>query len=195
MKTYLFFDTETSGLHCDCKTNTPFPRMLTFAGVLASEDGETIETYYDVVKVRFKIPPFATKINKITNEYCKERGKPLKEVMLKIKELIERADVLVAHNYEFDLDVLKGEFGKINADKDIFTTLETIKYHDTMMESTDFCKLPPHPGYTGYKFPRLAELHRILFGCDFEGAHNALSDTLACKKCFFELKRLGIITD
>jgi DNA polymerase-3 subunit epsilon len=60
----------------------------------------------------------------------------------------------------------------------------------TMMKSTSFCKLPAK---RGYKWPKLDELHQTLFGCDFEGAHDAGSDVLATVKCFFELVRLGVI--
>jgi hypothetical protein len=37
------------------------------------------------------------------------------------------------------------------------------------------------------------ELHRKLFGCDFEGAHDASFDVAATAKCFWELVRLGVI--
>lgn len=61
-----------------------------------------------------------------------------------------------------------------------------------MLESVDLCKLPGrYPG--NYKWPKLIELHNHLFGCDFEGAHDALDDVKATVKCFFELKKCGLI--
>jgi DNA polymerase III epsilon subunit-like protein len=60
-----------------------------------------------------------------------------------------------------------------------------------MQSSTDFCKIK---GRRGYKWPSLEELHILLFGDTFESAHSALADVRACAKCFFELKRRGVIS-
>ena len=62
----------------------------------------------------------------------------------------------------------------------------------TMKATVDFCKIPDN---YGYKYPKLQELHKKLFGYPFEDAHNAMTDIIATKKCFFELKRRGIIND
>ena len=59
--------------------------------------------------------------------------------------------------------------------------------------STDFCQIPNQNGFASFKWPKLEELHRKLFEVDFEGAHDALNDVMACAKCFFELKRLEVI--
>jgi DNA polymerase III epsilon subunit-like protein len=58
----------------------------------------------------------------------------------------------------------------------------------TMESTTNFCAL--HGPY-GYKWPKLSELHRKLFRCDFEEAHNAAVDITATAKCFWELRRIG----
>ncbi|MGB5134457.1 MAG: hypothetical protein WBN89_04710 [Prochlorococcaceae cyanobacterium] len=55
---------------------------------------------------------------------------------------------------------------------------------------TALCQLP---GRYGYKWPRLNELHRHLFGRGMGAAHNALVDVQACARCFFELQRRGVI--
>lgn len=47
--------------------------------------------------------------------------------------------------------------------------------------------------YGRFKWPKLIELHRKLFGTGFDDAHDALADVKACGKCFFEMKRRGII--
>ncbi|MBR3480843.1 MAG: hypothetical protein IKH32_09190 [Prevotella sp.] len=60
----------------------------------------------------------------------------------------------------------------------------------TMQSSTDFCRIR---GYYGYKFPKLQELYWKLFGEDFDDAHNAMSDIEATERCFWELKKSGII--
>ena len=60
-----------------------------------------------------------------------------------------------------------------------------------MKSMTDIMQLP---GPYGFKYPSLNELHNWLFGCSFEGAHDALDDVKATAKCFFELKRKKLIT-
>jgi DNA polymerase III epsilon subunit-like protein len=45
----------------------------------------------------------------------------------------------------------------------------------------------------GHKWPKLSELHQKLFGVTFEEAHDAAVDIEATAKCFWELKRRGII--
>jgi hypothetical protein len=44
------------------------------------------------------------------------------------------------------------------------------------------------------KWPKLIELHQILFKEDFDSAHDAFADISATKRCFFELLNLNIIT-
>ena len=60
----------------------------------------------------------------------------------------------------------------------------------TMQASTAYCAIP---GPYGYKWPKLDELHRKLFGQGFTGAHNAASDIGATAKCFWELRRRRLI--
>ena len=59
-----------------------------------------------------------------------------------------------------------------------------------MLSSINYCKIL---GKDGYKYPKLQELYRKLFGKEFEDAHDALCDTEATEKCFWELKKQGII--
>jgi len=47
--------------------------------------------------------------------------------------------------------------------------------------------------YDELKWAKLIELHKKLFGVEFDGQHDAKYDVAACMKCFFELKERGII--
>ena len=60
----------------------------------------------------------------------------------------------------------------------------------TMKSSTGYCKIP---GNYGYKWPKLSELHLKLFGEDFEEAHDASADINATEKCFWEMRKIGLI--
>jgi formylglycine-generating enzyme required for sulfatase activity len=60
----------------------------------------------------------------------------------------------------------------------------------TMLLSTNYCRIP---GYYGYKYPKLQELYRKLFGVTFDGVHNSFTDVNATVKCFWEMNRIGLI--
>ena len=60
-----------------------------------------------------------------------------------------------------------------------------------MQSSTNYCAIPGF--YGNYKWPTLDELHRKLFNTGFEDAHDASVDINATAKCFWELKRRGVI--
>ena len=83
-------------------------------------------------------------------------------------------------------NVFGAEFERLR----MMTTLFLKPKYCTMKLSTDYCKLP---GKKGFKSPRLAELHQVLFGSDFVNAHNALADVEATARCFWELKNRKVI--
>lgn len=63
----------------------------------------------------------------------------------------------------------------------------------TKERSTSYCAIPSPNGFNDYKWPTLSELHRKLFGTDFENSHSAFADVNATVKCFWEMKKLGLI--
>lgn len=192
MKTkYLFFDTETTGLPNNWKAPASdlnnWPRMIQIGWILCDQDGNKINVKDYIIKPEnFTIPTETSNIHGITTELAEKQGHDLRVVLEELNELIEQADCIVAHNINFDTKVLEAEFIR----KNITTQLNKKNKICTMEMSTDYCAIP---GYYGYKFPKLSELHIKLFGHDFEKAHNAAADISATEKCFWELKRLGIM--
>jgi len=116
-----------------------------------------------------------------------KNGVALKSVLTAITPHIEKASVLVAHNVEFDERILGAELLRAGSPN----IVEAKERRCTMQAATDYCRLP---GQYGYKWPSLHELHMTLFGQPFEGAHDALVDACACARCYFELKRLRVMT-
>jgi DNA polymerase-3 subunit epsilon len=99
---------------------------------------------------------------------------------------LENVTQVVGHNISFDLNIVGAELlrqGWVNA-------LVTRPSICTMREGTDYCQLP---GRYGYKWPTLTELHFKLFGTEFESAHDALADTEACMRCYFELRNKRVL--
>jgi DNA polymerase III epsilon subunit-like protein len=134
----------------------------------------------------FTIPDEAARIHGITTDRALKEGKDLKPVLEEFQALLGQAKYLVAHNMSFDEKILGAEFLR----NDMPDTLPAKAKICTMQSATNFCALP---GPYGFKWPKLSELHGKLFQTDFEAAHNAAADVAATVKCFWELKRLGVI--
>lgn len=188
---FLFFDTETTGL--PKRWNAPvtdlenWPRLVQLAWMMYDTNGQLLECGDAlVIPEGFVIPPEASQVHGITTAIAREKGRPLQEVMEQFAEKIDQAYALVGHNISFDECIVGAEFERLR----MMTSLFLKPKYCTMKSSTDYCKLP---GKKGFKSPRLAELHRILFGKDFDNAHNALADVEATARCFWELRKRGVI--
>ena len=189
---YLFFDTETTGIPLNRKAllsdSRNWPRVVQLAWLMQDEQGNELGFGASIVKpLGFTIPSDAAHIHGITTEKAAWEGRPLDEVMAEFSSQVSGADILVAHNMDFDEKVIGAELfrlGMANAIKDK-------KRLCTMWSSMRFCAIPGSFG--GYKWPKLDELHRKLFGQGFSGAHDAVSDMRATAKCFRELRRRGVV--
>ena len=188
---YLFFDTETNGLpkNWDAPITelSNWPRLVQVAWILFDNDGNEIENNDYIIKpVGFSIPLEASSIHGITTERAEKEGIDLKISLEEFSKQIERATHLVAHNMNFDEKIMGAEFLRSGYDNPV----PDKKRICTMQSTTDFCAIE---GYYGYKWPKLSELHIKLFGFDFEDAHDAAADIKATAKCFWELKKRGIM--
>ena len=188
---YLFFDTETTGVPKDW--NAPigdlnnWPRLVQLAYLVYDTEGNLVLSKETVIKPDgFLIPKAASDVHGITTDYAIKNGSNLSVVLADFKEQCIKAEFLVAHNINFDSKIMGAEFLR----KLSRNPLSDHKQLCTMEASTDYCKIQ---GRFGYKWPKLSELHMKLFGDDFEGAHDALADIEATARCFWELRRLGLI--
>jgi DNA polymerase III epsilon subunit-like protein len=188
---YLFFDSETSGLPQKWKAPVSdfpnWPRLVQLAWVVCGEGGEdAVAREYIIRPEGFEISPGSTQVHGITTERALAEGVALKGVLDEFAAAVADANALVAHNISFDEKIIGAEFLRGGA----ANVLEGKTRRCTMKESVDYCQLP---GNFGFKWPTLSELHTKLFGVGFDEAHNALADCNACMKCFFRLKSLGEI--
>lgn len=190
---YLFFDTETTGLPKDWKAPITdlnnWPRLVQLAYLFYDNNGNRIDGGNSIVKPEgFTIPAEAARIHGISTDRARNEGRDLPIVLQEFQALVQQADYLVAHNIRFDEKIIGAEFLRNKMDD----SLPGKKKICTMQSSTNYCALP---GVCGYKWPKLTELHQKLFQTGFEEAHNAAADITATVKCFWELKRLGIIEE
>ena len=88
-------------------------------------------------------------------------------------------------NCFFDVAMIRREYARTRRPDRI----SGMRAYCTMKGTADICRLPGRFG--SYKWPKLDELHRFVFGQALQGAHDARADVEACARCFFELKKRG----
>lgn len=196
----LIFDTETTGkiqklnkfhkpsiFETDC-----WPRIVELAWVLYEDEGQVLSKEASLILPdNFVIPEESIKIHNISNALAKEEGLPLNTVLLSFLEAVKTADVLVAHNIEFDMKVLCSELARQKRLDDI-QILQHKRNFCTMLTGTSVCQIPSP--YGNYKWPSLAELYRKLLGTEMGQAHRAMFDVEATASCFFKLLEMKRIT-
>ena len=188
---YLFFDTETTGVPQDYNAPTSnsrnWPRLVQLSWITTDDDCNILtESDYIVYPDGFVIPSDAAKLHGITTNIAKDKGRPLEVVLERFSKDFNSANTIVGHNIAFDKKIVGAELIRLGL-KDIMNSKKSLC---TMESATDYCKIP---GSYGYKWPKLQELHKKLFGCEFEDAHNSMSDVKATLKCFKEMRKKGLI--
>ena len=191
MSTYVFFDTETTGVPRDYKapyTDTGnWPRVVQLSWLVVDENGLELSRHDHIIKpVGFEIPDQAAAIHGISTARALSEGEDLRSVINEFCADVRACGCVVGHNVDFDIKVTQAECCRLGEVQPF--TRKVVR--DTMKESTDYCNIP---GKFGPKWPRLDELHRKLFGCGFEDAHNSLADIEATCKCFWELVRRDVM--
>ncbi|MBE0675747.1 MAG: 3'-5' exonuclease, partial [Bacteroidales bacterium] len=185
-------DTETTGLPKNWKAPVNdlnnWPRLVQIAWLSYDINGSLIsDKDYIIAPDDYTIPISAVRVHGITTEKAQKEGGILKSILSEFETFITQSEFLVAHNMSFDEKVLGAEFLRNN----MGNPLSSMKRICTMERTTSFCAIPSSFG--DYKWPSLSELHNKLFGYKIQELHNATSDIRITAKCFWELRRLGII--
>jgi DNA polymerase-3 subunit alpha len=191
---YILVDTETSGKPLDYKAPPSdfnawgTARMVQLAWIEYDENGKKLSAHDYLIKPDgFHIPMDAIEVHGITNERAHEKGIPVKQVLDLFREALSRHPYMVAHNVDFDKNVIGSEFLRTGDDNPVDAVFTVC----TMKSTVNFVQAK---GFGGrYKWPKLSELHMKLFNTKFDGAHDALVDTEALGRCFFKLQELGIL--
>lgn len=188
---YLFFDTETNGLPKNWKASVKdlsnWPRLVQIAWILYDKSGNEIERNDHIIKPEgFSIPKKTASVHGISTKRAISEGQDLLFVLDEFKTQVQKTTYLVAHNMSFDKKIVGAEFLR----KEMSNPIPRKKKICTMEGTINYVAIP---GYKGNKWPKLSELHKKLFGFDFEEAHDAAADIHATAKCFWEAKKLGIL--
>ncbi len=207
---YLAFDTETTGLPARKSYSDYYPpeklekydrsRIVSIAWILFS-DSETFAKHYYVIKPNgFVIDDRskATEIHGITQEIADKDGVDLLSVLKALYIDLSRCETLVAHNLQFDKNILLSEIHRLlQQEGSPDPTLE--KLLASYLSKKEFCTMKKTINIVGalnkngrLKYPRLDELHTHYFGTNVLNAHNALADTEACCRCFLAIPQHSI---
>ncbi len=190
----LVYDTETTGLPRDW--NAPltdsenWPRLVQLAWQLHTPEGKLVSRGNHIVKPEgFTIPYNSAKVHGITTERAQAEGIGLDQVLAAFNEDLDRAEYVMGHNVEFDVNIIGAELIRRGSGPERVTDKAVI---DSKDEATDFCAIPGGKGGK-FKWPTLTELHTKLFGAGFGDAHDAAYDVDATARCFFALVQRGVI--
>ena len=202
----LFFDTETTGIR-DWKNPSFLPRVVQIGALLTDDSGKTLAELNVLLKPEGfdSVPEAAANVHGFSFELIKECGIDRSVGLVTFFELVDLADTLVAHNIEFDLDLMNIEIQERVNKSDPMTVfwkeaLDKPQKFCTMLNARDTLQLPLSAAQASffrdkgidqkYKNPRLIEAYQHFFNKDFEGAHDAMADVRACKDVYFKLHSL-----
>ena len=204
----LIVDTETTGLSkakmITEKTLHLWPHIVQFSYVIYNKETNTLlKTVDHIVKVpdSIVISEENSNIHGITDTISKTSGQNIESVLSEFMEDYNNADIVVAHNMEFDFNIIKVELMRQIYDdnqttlqkEQVTQKLNTLKTSKklccTMQESVELCNIKAltRDGKEYVKFPSLSELHKHLFSVVPKKLHNSLNDVLICLRCFYKM--------
>jgi DNA polymerase-3 subunit epsilon len=190
----LFIDFETSGFRKkNLRSNDVNQAWSVQVGFILSTKYRVFHECSALFYPPFKnasIHPGAEKTHGISIDSCRLGGVVEPVFMEFFNEIFAHAELMVCHNYNFDSMFLFDLYARFQ-NSGMAEKVLTIPHVCTMLSTTNLCCLPGR--YGKFKWPKLEELHRFLFDEDFVGAHDALADVRATRRCFYELKKRGVI--
>jgi DNA polymerase III epsilon subunit-like protein len=185
------FDTETTDLpqFKSPVTDPRQPHITQLAGILYDSSWRQVGCMNFLIKpAGWTINPVAAQLTGITDEMCERHGIALGHALSMFLHFVDRAEVCVAHNFAFD---------KLLTEIAAHRCARPPIWHEnrrtccTMLKLTNVCRLP---GKFGFKWPKLQEAHKHLFGHEFESAHDALADVAATGRVFNYSLRHNLFT-
>jgi DNA polymerase III subunit epsilon len=192
---YLIFDTETTGLPRDrngsVDDSSNWPYVVQVAWMTYDDETNRHTKSSDIIRVSESvvISKESIAVHGIDRARCVREGVPIETVIRKFQRALRGADVVIAHNLDFDKPLIMAECGRHSIPHGFCNSKE---YYCTMKNGIKLCKLEstnPRTGRTYYRYPKLDALHEKLFGSVPRGTHDALVDVLVCFRCYCKMVR------
>ena len=184
----IFLDTETTGLAPFHERQIIYPgrhelwnacRIVQIAWIVCNDQGEVVATHEYLIKPDgFIIPEESTRIHGITHDDAVLQGKEIKEVLNLLLKELDTCRMIVAHNVEFDYNVILSEIFRCKTNSP--------EMSEKMFIYTDkYCTMK-HGTQKGRRWPKLGALYEEYFKCKPSlRLHSALNDTLICKDIYY----------
>lgn len=176
----VLFDTETTGLTPPSRVPLNlWPRVIEVACVVCK--GETIvETYSQLIQPNCPIPPLITKITGLTADDLV--GMPeFTAVLPRLVELFGQCSMAVAHNFEFDRNMIDSEAKRATG-------------QPFAWPAKRICTVQQYAHLSG-KWLKQGELYQHFMKKPQAAAHRALDDVLALHECLVAAKFFEAISD
>jgi len=191
--TGLFFDTETTGIKT--RDNPSFvPKLVQLGAILQDLDtGRVLAEINLLNKDCGPIPVEASKVHGITEDLTAVAGIDLRLIDYVFAHLVAKADLLVAHNIAYDLDIVHDNMEKsapfVDETAQFCTMLGCLYIVKAPLSERQHAFFAAHPEKMDapYKVPNLTETFKHFYGKPFEGAHDAMADIRACRDVFMTL--------
>lgn len=172
------FDTETTGLIDNrVMQDVHQPRVIEFYGMKIDDRGTKIAELEFRCNPGRPIPAIVTKVTGIKDADVAGCF-PFLAHMKSVREFFAEADLVVAHNLKFDLQMINMEFERNGS---------AIEWPSRLL-----CTIEETEYLAGTRM-KLGDLHEHLFGEKFADAHSARADVEALARCFLDLKSKGLI--
>jgi DNA polymerase III epsilon subunit-like protein len=196
----LFFDTETSGLPIQrtipaSEKPNNWPHLVSLSWIV-TEDKANVSTKSYIIKPKdnWVYSPESVAKHKISLAFATEVGEPITHVLAEFLRDLRRAEIVIAHNMEFDKNTV---ISAIMYDCEKEMGFKWPRYEFCTMEGgRAVCKLrfPVLRMNDRFKPPTLTELYKHAFGIHppEELLHTSLGDTQIMVASFF---RLWILED
>ncbi|CAK7038104.1 3'-5' exonuclease [Tissierella sp.] len=190
----LFFDTETTGLKPG--------NICQLSYILFDGEATQAKNFFFTVD---HVEPGAERIHGLSVERLNilSGNKRFRDCYDEIRDDFNNANVIAAHNFNFDINFIKTEFSRCNYKYNYDESFCTMQYF------TPICKIPysEYSKKTGYKWPKLEELADFLglrndhiletceemFKCNNIGFHDSRFDVVATYLCYIKAMNKGLI--
>lgn len=186
----VIFDTETTGLPPRFQNKAGFIdpyhflewsscRIVQIAWVIIDVEGVIVKQADYIIKPAFYIiPEESTAIHGISQEIALTQGKEIKDVLREFVKDIAPCDTLIAHNVDFDYNVVLSELFRADIDP---CNMKYMYTYCTMRKGS----MPREKWY------KLVDLYKKYFGeAPTLQAHRAMNDVLMCKDIYMYQRSL-----
>lgn len=156
----IVFDVESTGV------DVTEDEIIQIAAIKINRDGEVVETFERFLKNKKSVSS-SESVHGFSDEFLRNNGGD-KEYILKEFVEFSKDSVIVGHNVQFDINILRSELERVNLGKPKFKC-----FYDTLDIYRRF-----HPNLINHKLETLSNIFQTIN----RPSHNAMDDILATKE-------------